>query len=149
MLQLACRTTEVYRVSNLPNILATEKEKQKAEKIKKFLNFEVFEPTEMCQILDKNNEVVSTETLTQNELVGLYFSAHWCGPCKVFTPKLANFYKDCNEASKTFEVVFVSSDRNQEEFDGYFGEMPWLTLRLNNEYSLITAFSLNCFSQFT
>ena len=107
-----------------------EKERQKAEKKKKLANFEIFEPTESCQILDKNNEVVPTESLRKNGVVGLYFSAHWCGPCRGFTPRLVDFYKECKEAGKTFEVVFVSSDRNQEEFDGYFGEMPWLTLRL-------------------
>merc|ERR1711865_980433 len=27
-----------------------------------------------------------------------------------------------------FEIVFVSSDRDQEAFDSYYGEMPWLAL---------------------
>ena len=74
---------------------------------------------------------VKTSELSTNEggVVGIYFSAHWCPPCRGFTPRLVDFYKECKEAGKTFEVVFVSSDRNQEEFDGYFGEMPWLALR--------------------
>jgi thiol-disulfide isomerase/thioredoxin len=53
-------------------------------------------------------------------LIGLYFSASWCPPCKAFTPLLTEFY---NTAKKTcpdeFEIIFVSSDRTQEEFDEY------------------------------
>ena len=45
-------------------------------------------------------------------------------PCKGFTPKLAETYKKL-QASKpgVFEIVFVSSDRDQKQFDEYLGEM--------------------------
>lgn len=62
------------------------------------------------------------------QVVALYFSAHWCPPCRTFTPKLAETYKGLAAAGRSFEVVFVSSDRGQNEFDGYFQEMPWLAL---------------------
>ncbi|KAG2499508.1 hypothetical protein HYH03_002455 [Edaphochlamys debaryana] len=29
---------------------------------------------------------------------------------------------------KPFEVVFVSSDQTQTEFDAYYGEMPWMAI---------------------
>merc|ERR1712038_1255474 len=32
--------------------------------------------------------------LQQKELVLYYFSAHWCPPCRRFTPMLAEFYKE-------------------------------------------------------
>merc|ERR1712014_481173 len=58
--------------------------------------------------------------------IGLYFSAHWCPPCRGFTPKLAEFY---NEGLKDkMEIFFVSSDRDQKAFDEYFAEMPWQAL---------------------
>jgi len=60
--------------------------------------------------------------------VGLYFSAHWCPPCRGFTPKLIDTYKKVKEAGKEFEVIFVSSDRDEGAFKEYFGEMPWLAL---------------------
>lgn len=57
----------------------------------------------------------------------LYFSAHWCPPCRGFTPQLAEWYtKDLKE--KGLEIVFVSSDKTQDAFDEYFAEMPWLAL---------------------
>ena len=68
-------------------------------------------------------------SLPSNGVVGLYFSAHWCPPCRGFTPKLAEAYKDIKEAAdKPFEVVFISSDKDQKQFDEYFAEMPWLGL---------------------
>ena len=45
------------------------------------------------------------------EVVFLYFSAHWCPPCKQFTPLLANLYKDINKNNKRFEIIFVSLDK--------------------------------------
>lgn len=63
----------------------------------------------------------------EGKTVGLYFSAHWCPPCRGFTPKLAEFYKKHHE-DKNFEIVFVSSDKNEAEFKEYFNEMPWLAL---------------------
>jgi len=69
---------------------------------------------------------VETSTL-EGKTIGLYFSAHWCPPCRGFTPQLAQWYqKDLK--GKGLEVVFLSSDRDEESFKGYFGEMPWLAL---------------------
>merc|ERR1719440_1325545 len=58
--------------------------------------------------------------------IGLSFSAHWCPPCRGFTPKLAEFYKE--GLKDKMEIFFVSSDRDQASFDEYFAEMPWQAL---------------------
>ena len=71
---------------------------------------------------------VEAASLDGKAVVGLYFSAHWCPPCKMFTPKLADSYKQIKADSKDFEVVFVSSDRDEASFNEYFGEMPWLAV---------------------
>ncbi|KAK8529442.1 hypothetical protein V6N13_102360 [Hibiscus sabdariffa] len=66
------------------------------------------------------------------DLVGktvlLYFSAHWCPRCRGFTPKLVEVYKQIKEKYEAFEVVFISSDRDQTSFEEYYSEMPWLAL---------------------
>lgn len=66
--------------------------------------------------------------------IGLYFAAQWCLPCQNFTPKLVSIYHkikaDVNEAGngEDFEIIFVSSDRDQACFDSYFSGMPWLAI---------------------
>ncbi len=62
------------------------------------------------------------------DMVGIYFSAHWCPPCRKFTPELAGLYKEIMAAGKRFGVVFVSSDRDQASFHEYFRKMPWVAL---------------------
>jgi len=53
---------------------------------------------------------------------------HNCPPCREFTPIFAELYKELNENEKVIEVVFLSGDKTQEEFDQYYGEQPWLAL---------------------
>jgi len=79
----------------------------------------------------KAGEVSTVEALAGKSGVLVYFSAHWCGPCRGFTPKLAEFHNK-HAAAKGFETVFVSSDRDQGAFDEYYGEMPWLALPFSN-----------------
>ncbi len=67
--------------------------------------------------------------LPTSGVLGLYFSAHWCPPCRGFTPQLIEIYKNLKEAGdKPFEIIFISSDRDHKQFDSYFAEMPWLAL---------------------
>ena len=39
------------------------------------------------------SSVSSDEALTNKKIVAFYFSAHWCPPCKAFTPILKKFYE--------------------------------------------------------
>eukprot|EP00928_Gymnodinium_smaydae_P086291 TRINITY_DN7028_c0_g1_i1.p1 TRINITY_DN7028_c0_g1~~TRINITY_DN7028_c0_g1_i1.p1 ORF type:complete len:350 (+),score=51.48 TRINITY_DN7028_c0_g1_i1:45-1094(+) len=74
----------------------------------------------------KNGTISVDDCLAGKQAVLLYFSAHWCPPCKAFTPLLAEAYKKCN--GKDVEVVFVSSDQDQSSFESYYSEMPWTAL---------------------
>ena len=87
---------------------------------------------------ESKNGKVSKEELLKNELIGVYFSAHWCGPRRAFTPKLAQFYKNVNSEKKQIEIIFNSSDQNLEGFKEYFGTMPWIATPFeSNEKSQI------------
>ena len=64
-------------------------------------------------------------------LVALYFSADWCPPCHVFTPKLVNFYRAARAGHPEFEVVFVSRDHSDGEMLRYLRNsgMPFPAVR--------------------
>ncbi len=51
-----------------------------------------------------------------------------CGPCRAFTPDLIKTYQKIKDGGKSFEIVFVSSDRDESAMKEYFGSMPWLAL---------------------
>ena len=70
----------------------------------------------------------TAEVIGAAEVVGIYFSAHWCPPCRGFTPILANAYNKVTAAGKPFQLVFVSSDRDEASFAEYAKEMPWARL---------------------
>ena len=80
------------------------------------------------KLTTKDGVVSTAEALKGKQAVAIYFSAHWCPPCRGFTPKLAEAYSSLLAAGKSFEIVFVSSDREESAFDEYFGEQPWLAL---------------------
>merc|ERR1712019_156557 len=67
---------------------------------------------------------------TGGKPIGLYFSAHWCPPCRGFTPKLAEWYT--GGLKDKMEIIFVSSDRDEASFKEYFAEMPWQCLPFEN-----------------
>ena len=80
------------------------------------------------KLLNKDGEVDTAEALSNKKAVALYFSAHWCPPCKEFTPILADKYNQLKEAGKELEIVFVSHDQEESVFVEYFAEMPWLAI---------------------
>ena len=57
-------------------------------------------------------------------------SLQQCPPCRGFTPKLAEFYE---KMKGNFEIIFVSGDSSESQFEEYLGEMPWVAVPYNEE----------------
>eukprot|EP01006_Ploeotia_vitrea_P050994 TRINITY_DN67517_c2_g15_i1.p1 TRINITY_DN67517_c2_g15~~TRINITY_DN67517_c2_g15_i1.p1 ORF type:complete len:145 (-),score=25.83 TRINITY_DN67517_c2_g15_i1:196-630(-) len=87
------------------------------------------------KLVKAGGETVDASTLESKKLVGIYFSAHWCPPCRGFTPVLAQRYKEIVAAHPDFEIVFVSSDKDDGQFKEYLSEMPWLACPLGDDNS--------------
>ena len=78
-------------------------------------------------LVSKNGQIPSS-SLNAFKYVLVYFSAHWCPPCRGFTPKLGLFYDNVNAGEKTLEIVYVSGDRTPEQFEEYYDEQPWVAV---------------------
>lgn len=79
-------------------------------------------------LIRSNGTAVSlVDALGGKEFVLLYASAHWCGPCRQFTPMLTKWYQQLGPNS-TVEVVFLSADHDNKGFHSYFQTMPWLAV---------------------
>jgi len=70
----------------------------------------------------------------KGKIIGVYFSARWCAPCRIVTPQLVAA-RDANK--DRFEIVFVSNDRSEAERRKYMqtSHMRWPTLPLEGEKS--------------
>jgi nucleoredoxin len=68
--------------------------------------------------------------LEGKKFVGFYYSAHWCAPCRKFTPQLVQYYNLIAPAHPEFEIIFVSADRDHFGWETYINEtkMPWLAI---------------------
>ena len=80
------------------------------------------------------------EVLKDVELVALYFSAHWCPPCRQFTPFLAQFYEAVQESSKKMEIIYVSSDKDEQQFKEYFSLMGFKAVPFDDDRNGIKTF---------
>ena len=87
------------------------------------------------ELRNAKKKKVSVDALS-GKTIGIYFSAHWCPPCRAFTPQLVKFHNDMTKKGKPFEIVFVSSDKDQSSMYGYMKEMdmPWLALPYGDDH---------------
>lgn len=85
-------------------------------------------------LVTKGNKETPTSSLLSGKCVAIYFSAHWCGPCRQFTPKLLELYAQCKAQGKRFEVVFCSADHSEQEFQSYHASMAWPAIGFEEEH---------------
>lgn len=119
-------------IETTPAKVETKKEEPKEEKSAKttaaapFLK-EMFKE----ELKDKDGKTVNLNELN-GKVIGVYFSASWCGPCRHFTPDLVKL-RDENAAN--FEVVFVSCDHSESDKNKYMTDfkMKWPAVKINGK----------------
>lgn len=81
-----------------------------------------------------NMKEVDGSDVVKHQLIGLYFSASWCPPCRDFTQILSEAYKQIRSThgQDSFEVVLVPLDKERLEWLEYIKGMPWLTFHKTN-----------------
>ena len=69
------------------------------------------------------------------KFTAVYYSAHWCPPCRAFTPKLVEWYKSFKAKHSNFELVFASSDKDEAAMLDYMKEtdMPWPAVKFGEK----------------
>lgn len=75
--------------------------------------------------------------LSGKKYLAIYFSASWCGPCRRFTPALVEWYRMRQPFHADFEVIFVSSDRDERDMISYMAgdHMEWPAVAFNRTRS--------------
>jgi nucleoredoxin len=75
-----------------------------------------------------------TASLNNVKFFAFYYSASWCPPCRVFTPKLVDFYKSFKPEHPDFEVIFVCHDNSADDMLAYMkaDAMTWPAARFED-----------------
>ena len=62
-----------------------------------------------------------------------YYTASWCPPCRAYTPDLVRFYEKARKKNNNFELILVSSDRDEGDMLKYArdAKMPWPQIRFS------------------
>lgn len=85
-----------------------------------------------------STEVSPSDALAGKDYVMLYFSAHWCPPCKRFTPVLIDLYKKI-KTEKNVELIFCSLDNVEDDYKEYISDMPWFCMPFEAKESKVLA----------
>lgn len=83
-------------------------------------------------VTPSGSSIATLTALANKSGIAFYFSAHWCPPCRQFTPLLSELYRKFYKA-KGLEVIFVSSDHDECAFREYHASMPWLAIPFSDE----------------
>ena len=88
---------------------------------------------------------VKEAELSPKDYYAIYYSAHWCPPCRKFTPQLVSFYNSYSGKHDNFEIIFVSNDRSETKMEDYMKttNMPWLALEFDQKSHPATRYSGN------
>ncbi|KAK3709196.1 hypothetical protein RRG08_030873 [Elysia crispata] len=87
-------------------------------------------------VVDAQGNFVTPETLLKengNGVLGLYFAAHWCPPCRTFCPNLMLLYDELKKRHNPFEVIYISLDNKEPSFNEYLSKMPWYAVPFTEE----------------
>jgi len=90
----------------------------------------LFEDGTTTPILEDDTGLRQGAAALAGKIVGLYFSAGWCPPCRKFSPELASFQ---SKHADDFTVCFVSSDHSEAEMRRFMAGKGFLAVPFHSE----------------
>ena len=97
----------IFLASLLPAFAGEEGSSDKTDSDK--TKFELSITRNLVRLEEGKLARVPQESLTSKDYYAIYYSAHWCPPCRKFTPKLVDFY---NEAIGPIMLLFPTMNVN-------------------------------------
>ena len=83
--------------------------------------------------INADGSAADSGAVYSKKAIAVYFSAHWCPPCRGFTPVLTEFYNDVqSKHPDALEIIFATSDQDNEKFLDYFKSMPWKAIKFGD-----------------
>lgn len=77
-------------------------------------------------------QVPTDEALQGKKKVALLFAGQWCPYCRAFEPLMRDIYQKVKGADPNdTEIVYLSTDENDEKFGEYASAMPWSAMPFN------------------
>lgn len=99
---------------------AMDERKRQGGKMEELLTNEVRD-----YLISRDGRTILASQLV-GKTIGLYFGAHWCPPARNFTSQLIEAYNELvTVQNQPFELVFISTDQDHDEFICSSSTMPW------------------------
>jgi nucleoredoxin len=82
------------------------------------------------EFIKNDGSKITAEQILEAECVVLYFSALWAPPSLELDKDLVEFCNEVNQGSskKKIEVIFISCDNKEEEFNEHFEALPFTAI---------------------
>ena len=95
-------------------------------------NIDVFKAIKSDLVKADGRKAKVSKEMLKKRFILVYFSAHWCPPCRKFTPQLVKWY---NKDHKDFTVILVSADEDKVAMTKYMEEtkMPWIGMKKGSD----------------
>ena len=86
------------------------------------------------KFVDNKNELVKDiqDEVFSCTLLGIFFTAGWASPCKIFEKNLIDIYNEVNEGEKIFEIIQIPFDKTEEDFKKSIVGKPWKSIPWND-----------------
>ena len=90
----------------------------------------LYDDESTATILEDDAGVQQGAEAIHGKIVGLYFSAGWCPPCRKFSPELSRFQA---AHSDDFAVIFISCDHSEAEMKSFCAGKGFLRVPFGSE----------------